>query len=773
MCSALLICVDQDSKNSLIFSDGLFSSKAVVFKSNTIFAGAFQQDRYVKVGWYTMAIQENRSVRVYSVLGDNALLFSTLSGSERMSTLFNYRLELISEDFQINLDDLLGTYLTIELELPPSEVVPPNSYRYLHGVVSDCAHVSGDGEYAHYQFSIRPWFWLLTRTADCRIFQELSVPSIISSVFDEAGFSDYEIRLTHSYVPWRYCVQYRESDFNFVARLMEQEGIYFHFKHELGKHILVLCDGYSAHNTYPFYDSVPYYPVDLGQMRERDHISQWHQQKQLQPGKFVASDFNFETPKANMITQSSMPGSHTHANFEVFDYPGEYPGAEGVPIAGKGEIVSRHRMEELAAQHEIVSGRGNARGLCAGYLFNLHGCERADQNREYLIIESHCSFNLDAYTSDSSGELTYEGSIFAIQGQQQFRAPRLTPKPIVQGPQTAIVVGPAGEEIWTDEFGRVKLQFHWDRYGESNETSSCWVRVSQLWASKGWGAMHIPRIGDEVIVEFLEGDPDRPIITGRVYNGDNRVPYELPANQTQSGIKSRSTKGGSGKNFNEIRMEDKKGDEELYVHAEKNHTNNTENDRSKWVGHNENVKVDNNRTEEVGNDETITVGNDRTESVAKNETISIGVNRSESVGSDESIRVGNDRSRQVGKNEEIAIGSNKSVRIGSSLDSDIGKNIQLSVAENQTINIGKDESVSIGKSRAHNIGDDDSLTVGKKLVINAGDEISIITGNAKIIMKKDGSITISGKDINIQGSGAINAKASKNLVMKGKKILQN
>lgn len=718
-------------------------------------------------------IQDNRSVRVYTALGDNALLFSSMSGSERMSTLYNYRVELLSTDHQINLDDLLGTDMTVELELPSSNYVPQGSYRYFHGIVADCAHIGSIGNHARYEFSIRPWFWFLTRTSDCRIFQDMSVPDIIKQVFGDSGFSDFEASLIGSYETWKYCVQYRETDYNFLSRLMEQEGIYFYFKHENGKHNLILSDSYSAHGKFPLYESVPIYPLEDGQVRERDHLQTWQLQKVLQPGKFAVRDFNFETPKANMQAQLSMAGSHAKSDYEIYDYPGEYPGSGGVPIMGTGEVVARHRMEEMAAQHEIASGSGTAEGLCSGYLFSLSNCERDDQNREYLIVESQVSFSIDLYTSGSSSTFQFYGSVSAVDGQTQYRAPRVTPKPMVQGPQTAVVVGPSGEEIWTDEFGRVKLQFHWDRYGKADENSSCWVRVSQLWAGQGWGAIHIPRIGHEVIVEFLEGDPDRPIITGRVYNGDNGVPYGLPANQTQSGIKSRSTKGGGSGNFNEIRMEDKKGNEELYIHAEKNHTNNTENDRVKWVGHDETVNVDNDRTETVGNDETLHIKHDRSETVDNNEQIAIGVNRTESVGNDESIQVGKNRSRKVGENERIGIGVNKSVTIGSDLSSDVGKNHDSNVGENQTINVGKDESVSIGKNRSHSVADDDSLTVGKKITINAGDEISIVTGKAKIVMKKNGSITISGKDIDIKGSGAINAKASKNMVMKGKKILQN
>ena len=710
-------------------------------------------------------IQDNRAVKVYTPLPDNTLLFSSMSGSERISTLFDYRLELITENVEVDLDKILGKDITVQLDHTPSDYVPQGASRYFHGIVASCGLVASADSFMHYEFSVRPWLWFLTRTADCRIFQETSVPDIIEQVFADSGFSDYELNLSGNYETWRYCVQYRETDYNFLSRLMEQEGIYYYFKHENGKHTLMIVDGYGGHSTLPGYAEVPYFPVSENLIRERDHIQQWQLSKQLQPGKYATKDFNFEIPKTNMLAQKPMAGGHAKADYEIYDYPGEYPSSTGEPKVANAETVAKIRMEELAVQHEVASASGNVEGLAAGFLFKLTNCEISSQNREYIILESQCSFSLDDYRSDSSGEMIFHGNIRAFSSRQQFRAPRITPKPMVQGPQTAVVVGPSGEEIWTDKYGRVKLQFHWDRYGKSDENSSCWVRVSQVWAGQGWGSIHIPRIGHEVIVEFLEGDPDRPIITGRVYNGDNGVPYGLPANQTQSGIKSRSSKGGSAGNFNEIRMEDKKGEEELYIHAEKNHTNNTENDRAKWEGHDETVNVDNNRTETVGVNETISIGNNRSESVGKNEDISIGKNRSESVRVDETI--------SIGKNQSISIGADQSISVGNDRFLDVGDNLSNTVGKDHTVQVNDNEEVAIGKDREHSIGDNDKLMVGKKLLINAGDEITIVTGKAKIQMKKNGDITISGKNVNIKGSGGINAKASKAVVLKGSKVTQN
>ncbi|NND91835.1 MAG: type VI secretion system tip protein VgrG, partial [Granulosicoccus sp.] len=422
--------------------------------------------------------------------------------------------------------------------------------------------------------------------------------------------------------------------------------------------------------------------------------------------------------------------------------------------------------------------------------FSLTNCEREDQNREYLVIWTSLWIQMDSFYSGSGGGAVELQSHFrCMPSNIPFRPQRKTPKPEIRGPQTAIVVGPGGEEIWTDKHGRVKLQFHWDRYGQSDENSSCWVRVSQAWAGEKWGSIHIPRIGQEVIVEYIDGDPDRPIVTGRVYNGDRPVPYDLPANATQSGIKSRSSMGGKPANFNEIRMEDKKGSEELYIHAEKDQNNIVENDettnvghdRTEDIGHDETIKIGNDRTETVGNDETISIGNDRTEKVGSNEKITIGSNRTEEVGSDESISIGGNRQEKVAANEQISIGANRtekvgkdeSIKIGDSRTETVGKDEKIDIGDNRTESVGKDEKISIGKNKTDSIGDDYKVDVGKKFSLSAGDEIVLSTGKASITMKKDGTIIISGKDITLKGSGAINAKASKNIILKGKKILQN
>jgi len=697
--------------------------------------------------------QATRAVRITTPLPDNTLGLLTLSGSEQLSELFTYSLECVSEDANIDLYEILGMNISVVLD------TDQEGERFIHGMINQAAHVGSKGQYALYRLSVTAWPWMLTQNKECRIFADMNVPDIISSVLSDAGFTDFDNRLIGSYDQWNYCVQYQESDFDFVSRLMEHEGIYYYFEHFDNRHVMVLCDGATAHGTAANYEEVPHFPESLDQQRTTDHLINWQFEKSVRSGKYVTKDFAFDQPRRDLLVNSSESFAGQYDSKEVYEFPGGFSyESSGEMTRSYGERIAKARMEALTAGHEVAKADGNVRGLNAGNIFTLINCEREDQNREYLIVEASLRVHLDSYYSgDGGGAVELTSSFSCMPSETPYRAERKTVKPEIRGPQTAIVVGPSGEEIHTDLHGRVKLQFHWDRYGVSDENSSCWIRVSQAWAGEGWGSIHIPRIGQEVIVEYVDGDPDRPIITGRVYNGDRPVPYELPANATQSGIKSRSSMNGTPANFNEIRMEDKKGSEEIVIHAEKNQTNIVENDESTNVGHDrqekigndESISIGNDRKEDVGNDETISIGNDRTETVSKNESISIGDNRKEIVGGDETITISRNRTEKVGRNEKITIDGDR------------------------TEDVAKNEEVSIGKDCSLTAGDNYALDVGKTIAITAGDEIVLKTGKASITLKKDGTITISGKEITLKGSGAVNVKAAKNVVMKGKKILQN
>ena len=566
--------------------------------------------------------QASRLAKITSPLGPDVLLLNEMGGGEELGRLFNYELQLTSLDANIDLNQLLGKPMSVSVQLADG------GERHFHGIVARCSQNIDQGQFASYQVTLRPWFWLLSRTSDCRIFQNLSIPQIIKQVFRDLGFSDFEDALSRPYREWEYCVQYRETSFDFVSRLMEQEGIYYFFRHEQDRHVLVLADAYGAHTTVPGYASIPYYPKDE-QQRERDHMHNWHLAQEVQPGSLELNDYDFQRPSASIDVRSAMPRPHTAGDYPLYDYPGTYV------QSADGEHYARTRIEALQTLHEQIEFSGNARGLGSGHLFSLTGFSRQDQNREYLIVGIRYYITQESLESGGgSGSAQFESSLTCIDAQQSFRPLANTYRPIVKGPQTALVVGPKGEEIWTDQYGRVKVHFYWDRHDQSNENSSCWIRVSQSWAGKNWGSMQIPRIGQEVIVSFLEGDPDRPIITGRVYNAEQTVPYDLPENATQSGMKSRSSKGGTPANFNEIRMEDKKGLEQLYIHAERNQdlvvevdeSHSVGHDRNKSIGHNETVTIGNNRLRIVKQEDILSVGQRKTDSISQSYVIEVGEN---------------------------------------------------------------------------------------------------------------------------------------------------
>jgi len=693
------------------------------------------------------ATQANQSLAVTSPLGDDVLLFHSMNVSEQLGRLFQFDLDLLSSDPEIKLQDIVGQNVTVRYTRPDGES------RYFNGFVNQFSQAGVHGNLFVYRATLRPWFWFLTRTADCRIFQNKTVPDIIKEVFRDRGFSDFEDTLSGSYREWENCVQYRETDFNFVSRLMEQEGIYYYFVHEDGKHTLVLSDSISSHETVPGYEEASYYQPEGSEHWDREHISDWSLNQIIQPGVYALNDYDFKKPRANLEVKSSMPREHDQADFEIYDYPGEYK------ESSDGETYARARLEELQAQYEEVQGQGNVAGLMTGCLFKLTNYVREDQNREYLITAANYSLGPQEYESGFAGG---SGSVFscsftAIDKQQAFRAPRITPKPVVQGPQTAIVVGKAGEEIWTDKYGRVKVQFHWDRYGKEDENSSCWVRVSHPWAGKNWGAVAIPRMGQEVIVSFREGDPDQPIITGRVYNDDNMPPYELPANATQSGVKTRSSKQGTPDNFNELRFEDKKGSEEVYIHAEKDQNN----------------IVENNKTISVGNDQSQTITNNKTTKVGVNHTENIGGNMKLKIDGSQDIAITGNKKETIGGPQDVSTGGPKKVSNwstdskftqGFTDETFVGAKNTLNLAATNELFVGVKVSNQLAATFETFVGFKSSLVAAAQVSKTAGPNLSEaavneIKGKAEVklhcggssISIKPGSITIKSPKILLEG----------------------
>lgn len=581
---------------------------------------------------------------LFSPLDSEDFRLHALSFRETLGRISEARLECLSLKSDIDPDTLLGKMCSVSVNLPDE------GERFLSGYFTHFSHTGTYGRYQRYEATLHPWPWFMTRTADCRIFQNKTVPEIIKEVFADHSVAEFRDTLTGSYAQREYCVQYRETDFNFLARLMEEEGIYFFFEYEKDKNVLVLADGYAAHSPVPGKSSFEY--IDNAGSDDPDHVTGWYFERSVQPGQTRHIDYDFKRPRVKLDAKASRGRGHAQSEHEMFDYPGEFV------EQSDGEHLARTRLDEFQAQHETAHARTNARAIGCGMLFTLTDHVRDDQNSEYLVTGTLIQIQAEGHEAGQGGQgSSYQCEITALNSKQDFRPPRLTPKTFIRGIQTAVVVGPPGDEIHTDKYSRIKVQFHWDRRGQKDANSSCWIRVAQPWAGQNWGFITIPRIGQEVVVEFLEGDPDRPLIIGSVYNADQMPPYELPANMTQSGIRTRSSKGGTAANCNEIRFEDKKGQEEVYIHAEKDQSISVENDeshtvghdRSKTVDHDETVHIKHDRKETVDNDETITIGNNRKETVGVNETIDIGGNRAVSI-------TGNDQLDVTGTIKETAQG---------------------------------------------------------------------------------------------------------------------
>ena len=529
--------------------------------------------------------------------GANDLLVGRLSATEAISRLFQIELDLLSPKPDIPPGRLLGQPLQVSIELDNGR------RRFFHGLVSRVSQGETEGRLFVYRVEVVPWLWMLSRNVDCRIFQNQTVPQILETVFTDHGFKGlFDITAPGLSTPREYCVQYRESDLNFVSRLMEEEGLFYFFLHEEKKHTLIVSDG---SRKLPEHEPKQV-SIRPGSSGGRE-IENWFAERELHSGTFGNADWNVEERKVISSLELTSVAIADNANFEVFDFPSEQT---KIADSDRRAQLRMQTEEASAARH---SATGSMPGFAAGHVFELTDHFHEILNQPYMLTTVHHSV---AQEITSGGSSTYFNSFSAVRVSTSFRPPLVTPKPIVQGPQTALVVGKddrgkidpaqADDDIDVDELGRVLVKFHWDRSGpnakresQQKHESSCRARVSQDWAGRNWGAVFWPRIGQEVIVEFIEGDPDHPLITGSVYNGKFKPPYDLPANKTQSGIKTRSTPNGTAENFNEIRFEDKKGSEEINIHAERNLSTSVEADESRSVG--------GSRSTTVQKDESLTI----------------------------------------------------------------------------------------------------------------------------------------------------------------------
>jgi type VI secretion system secreted protein VgrG len=756
--------------------------------------------------------QAHRLLQVATPLGADVLLLVGFSGKEALSWLFRFHLDLLAENKkEIAFDKLLGQKVLVSVMLPSGK------QRFFGGICSRVSEGRRDPTFTHYRMEVVPQAWLLTQRVQSRIFQHVSVPDILKKVF--AGL-DVIFEIHGTFHPRDYCVQYRESDFDFASRLMEEEGIFYFFKHTKDGHKMVVANTSQSHPDVPEQIKVIYEEVEGG-VREEMRIQDWEKGQELRSGKYTLWDHCFELPHKHLeaeklVTDAIQVGKVNHKllvsgndKLEVYDYPGGYAQRfDGVDAGGGDKPADLQkifednkrtveiRIQQTALPGLRIRGASDCRQFVSGHKFTLERHFNADGVYVLTEVEHEASLAAD-YRSGEGDQLTYENKFTCIPLTLPFRPPRTTEKPVVKGTQTAVVVGPAGEEIFTDKYSRIKVQFHWDRQGKFNADSSCWIRVATNWAGKGWGFLQIPRIGQEVIVDFLEGDPDNPIVIGSVYNAEQMPAGKLPADKNSSGLKSNSTLGGGG--YNGLIMTDSKGKEMITLHGQK--------DMSTTIEHDETVHIMHDRTETVDNNETITIHANRTETVDKNETITIHANRTETVDQNESITVSGNRTRNVAKNETVTValtrthtvGINEAITVGAAQQVTVGAIRALTVGASQTTNIGASHSVTVGagqtvkvaanqsidvganltekvagnyeenvaKSKKAEIGEDMGVQVGKHLSFSAGEQIVLKTGDAEIIMKKDGTIQIKGKDITIEGSGKITGKAASDMVLKG------
>ncbi|OLE51442.1 MAG: hypothetical protein AUG51_23400 [Acidobacteria bacterium 13_1_20CM_3_53_8] len=600
--------------------------------------------------------QANRPIEVATPLGEDVLLLVGFKGHEAISQLFKFELDMLAEDgSKVKFDKLLGQKVTVRLALPDEK------NQYFNGICSRVSQGGRDDTFTHFHMEIVPQFWLLTRHAQSRIFQHINVPDILKKVFTGV---DVKFEIQGTFQPRDFCVQYRETDFNFASRLMEEEGIFYFFKHTEGGHQMVVANTPQSHPDVEHGSTIIYEEL-IGGNRPEDRIFSWEKVQELRSGKYTLWDHCFELPHKHLeadkpIQESVQVGEVTHklkvANndrLEIYDYPGAYAQRfDGIDKGGGEHPADLQkifednkrtvgiRMQQEAVPSIVINGGSTCGQLSTGHKFTLD--RHFDADGEYVLtaISHNASLAADNYRSDSSGGFTYHNQFACIPSALPFRPPLVTEKPTVHGSQTAVVVGPPGEEIAPDKYGRVKVQFHWDREGKSNSDSSCWIRVSQNSAGKQWGAIYIPRIGHEVIVDFLEGDPDQPIIVGSVYNASEMPPYKLPDEKTKTVIfKSNSSKGGGG--FNEIHVEDKKGKEKIFINAEKD----------------KHININSNRHESVGYDYHLTIGHDQFEEVQGDKHQVIAGNQTETVGSSLSITVSENEQKTVGRNYALQAGT--------------------------------------------------------------------------------------------------------------------
>ena len=618
-----------------------------------------------------------------SAVPDGMLLFASLGGTETVGELFTYSIKLKTPDIlnlgyvspaaNLQLKPMVGKDLCVNIELDGG------GKRYISGLVTAARVAGHQGRSVVYELRLEPWLKILTHTSDYKAFQNKNVVEILDEVLDEYPWP-VEKRLVENYPTRAWQVQYGETDFDFVQRLMQEWGIYWWFEHSENSHTLVLADAINVHKACADSPLVCYYQKGL--KLDKEFIHTITANESLRSGQWVLNDFDFMKPRSLLKSTVANPRETGLAEYEHYEWPGDYF------TKSEGEMLTRIRMEEQRSPGSRVQGSGNIRTLMTGFTFTLENYPTAEVNREYLLVQTTLFIQDNAQHSGQEQHFSYSTSFELHPTSEVYRPQRTLSKPHTKGPQSAIVTGPAGQEIWTDKYGRVKVQFGWDRYGKNDENSSCWIRVSYPWAGKGFGMIQIPRIGQEVLVDFKNGDPDLPIIVGRTYNQDTMPPWGLPGMASQSGIFSHSLQGGPT-NGNMLRFDDKTGAEEVKFHAEK----------------------DLNTT--VKNNETHTVMVDRTKTIVKNETISVG----------------EDRNATITKNDGLSVKLAQTINVGTTYRLDVGDQLTLRCG-NAALVLHKDGSIEF---------------CGKQLLLHTSDVMQLI--GSGIDMNPDGGTAMTADDI--------------------------
>jgi type VI secretion system secreted protein VgrG len=712
-----------------------------------------------------------------------AFLLETFHGSEKLGMPYRYELTLLSEDPNIDLDEVLGRRLTVKIDLSP------RAPRFFSGCVTSFAKVGRTMRYRRYAVVLTPRLSFLSHTRNCRVFNDSSnfdadpetkpptqnaldlVALVLNHHRVNVDANAVMKNADHVYRDRRSCVQYRESDLNFVQRLLEDEGIYYFFRHANDDHTMILADSLSAHDLVEGYESVRYLPREQKQIIEEEHFWSLTVAGSLYPGQYSVLrgyDHTAERPGHPTIVHQPTGRPQPGSSFEHYDYP------TGLFEKDQAENEAQVRMQADQAAHSLIEVEGDTIGLGVGDLVKLRKPDLEDNpfwtedafEQKYLITSATYSMKINQYETGNTvdSDEPFKAKLTLLDSRMPFRPPRTATRPRIDGPQTAIVVGsskddetPSEDEIYTDKLGRVKVRFDWDREHMRNQKASCWVRVAQVWAGKQWGAVHLPRVGQEVVVEFLDGDPDRPLITGRVYNKDNMPPYELPKHQTQSGIKSRSSKGGTDQNFNEIRFEDLKGKEELHIQAER--------DMSTLVKHNQSTSVHANRSVTVGGNQSITVGGDETETYQAERKMTVAGQNTDVIVGNHLASYGGFRLMYVDGDDTLVIqkeGANKEIRVRHGMFT-VGAagGCHLYAGDEDVPETGlvldqNDEQNQVFLSNGGEPSNKCELAFADgNAKIKASDSLTLECGAASITLKKDGTIELKGlQKVALNGGGS-------------------